>query len=297
MNYLKLIEVDKVETVYYEKFSKNYVFPGEEHNFWEFVYLIRGELEIVAGNRTLLLREGEIIFHKPNEFHSLKSKSDIAPNVIIISFYCNSTSMKIFEQKKYFLPKNLVKYIYEVLEEASIFKKDFGYMYRNEAIDLNKSLGTEQLLYSALETFLVKLIRYEKTYMKKNMIAPSDLANRKLESQDMFENIVIFLNANLDSKINVDIICKKFHISSTKLKNMFKEKMDCGVITYFNLKKMEKAKELIGKKNYAYTEIATMLGFESIHYFSQSFKKKWGMSPSEYEKILENNEVNDFEKN
>ncbi len=284
MNYLKLIEIEKVYTVYYEKFACDYVFEGEQHNFWELVYIIRGELEIRAENNTFILREREIVFHKPNEFHSLKSKGSIPPNVIIVSFYCHSTSMKMFEGKRYNLPKNLVKYIYEILEEASIFKKDFGHMYQNEAIDLNKSLGTEQLLYSALETFLVKLIRYEKTYMQRNLITPSDICNKKLESQDLYESIIIFLNANLDSKITIDDICKKFHISSTKLKSMFKEKMECGPITYFNNRKMEKAKELIDKRSYTYTEIASMLGFESIHYFSLSFKKKWGISPSEYDK-------------
>ncbi len=286
MNYLKLIEIEKIVTVFYEKFSCDYVFEGEKHDFWEFVYVVRGELEIIADNKTVILREGEIIFHKPNEFHSLKSKGCIAPNVVIVSFYCKSSSMKMLESKKYFLPDSLLKYIYEILEEASIFKKDFGHMYKNEFVDLNRSLGTEQLLYHALEIFLVKLIRYEKTYLSKNVISPLNSSNNGKEKYDLFENVVIFLNANLDCKITINDICKKFHISSTKLKNLFKENTGCGVITYFNNLKMDKAKELINKNVYTYTEISGMLGFDSIHYFSKSFKTKWGMSPTDYSKRL-----------
>ncbi|MFV0503400.1 MAG: helix-turn-helix domain-containing protein [Lachnospirales bacterium] len=286
MNCLKLIEVEQIVTVFYEKLAPDYIFAGEKHNFWELVYVIRGELEVTATNKTLSLKEGEIIFHKPNEFHALKSKGGISPNVIIISFYCNSKSMDFFNDKKYYLPKNLVKYIYEIIEEASIFKKDFGFLYQNWDTSISKNIGTEQLLYNALEAFLVRLIRYEKTFTEKNLITPFELRNTKFDNEDLYSNIIIFLNANLDSKVTIKEICKKFHISSTKLKNIFKEKKDCGVITYFNNKKMEKAKELIEKNIYTFTEISSMLGFESIHYFSQSFKKKWGMSPSEYEKSI-----------
>lgn len=288
MNNLKLIEIEKINTVYYEKFSDSYVFSGEKHDFWELVYLARGKLEIEADEKTYILQEGEVIFHKPNEFHALKSFGDIMPNVIIISFYSNSITMKSFENKICLLPKNLVKYLYEILEEAYLLKSDLGYIYESNLIDLNKRFGTEQLLYHALEIFLVKLYRYENTFSEMSLITPREFWNNKLEKQDVYEKIIIYLNANIDGKITVSDICRKFHISNTKLKTIFKERMDCGVITYFNELKMIKAKELINKRLYTYTYISSILGFSSIHYFSQCFKKKWGVSPSEYEEIMIN---------
>lgn len=288
MNDLKLIEVDKIVTVYYEKFSNSYIFPGEKHDFWELVYIARGQLEVMADHREYILHDGEIIFHKPNEFHSLKSIGSM-PNVIIISFHCNSIAMKAFEHKTYFLPKTLVKYIYEILDEAYLLKNDLGYIYENKLIDINKKFGTEQLLYNALETFLVKLFRYENTFMEKSNLTPSEYKNRNLENQDVYEKIIIYLNANIDSRVTVTDICKNFNISNTKLKNLFKEEMGCGVMTYFNELKMLKAKELINKRIYTYTYISSLLGFSSIHYFSQCFKKKWGISPSEYEDSIKTN--------
>jgi AraC-like DNA-binding protein len=38
---------------------------------------------------------------------------------------------------------------------------------------------------------------------------------------------------------------------------------------------------MIREQHYNYTEIAWILGYTSIHYFSRDFKKTAGMSPSE----------------
>ena len=46
--------------------------------------------------------------------------------------------------------------------------------------------------------------------------------------------------------------------------------------------KLKSAVTLIRERNLNFTEIAEVLGFSSVHYFSRLFKKKTGMTPSEY---------------
>ena len=46
--------------------------------------------------------------------------------------------------------------------------------------------------------------------------------------------------------------------------------------------KIECAKTYIREDSYNITQIADMLGYESIHYFSRQFKKITKMSPKEY---------------
>ena len=50
--------------------------------------------------------------------------------------------------------------------------------------------------------------------------------------------------------------------------------------------KVAEAKRLISEGKYRYTEIAEMLGFGSIHYFSRTFKLHTNMTPSGYEKSV-----------
>ena len=50
----------------------------------------------------------------------------------------------------------------------------------------------------------------------------------------------------------------------------------------FNNIKIEKAKEYIRENEKNFTQISDELGFTSIHYFSRLFKKKTGMTLTEY---------------
>ena len=88
----KVINVEKLITVFYMEFSKNFAYDGESHDFWEMVYIDRGEVICTAGKRRFALKGGELTFHKPNEFHALRAGENTAPNVSIITFESDSDS-------------------------------------------------------------------------------------------------------------------------------------------------------------------------------------------------------------
>ena len=79
--------------------NARYSYTGEKHDFWELVYVDKGELEVAADYEGYKLKEGDIIFHKPNEFHNLWANGISAPNVLVISFVCHSPMMSFFENK------------------------------------------------------------------------------------------------------------------------------------------------------------------------------------------------------
>ena len=91
--------VNEIYTVHYFEFSKNYVFEGESHPFWEFVYVDKGEVNAMRDGEEIRLTKGQILFHKPNEFHTLMANGVTAPNILIVSFNCDSEAMKFFENK------------------------------------------------------------------------------------------------------------------------------------------------------------------------------------------------------
>lgn len=51
---------------------------------------------------------------------------------------------------------------------------------------------------------------------------------------------------------------------------------------YFRKLKIDKAKTMIREEEYNITQIANILGYNSIHYFSKQFKGITDMSPTEY---------------
>ncbi len=59
----------------------------------------KGEINIIADTKEFLLKQVEIVFHKPNEFHAMRANGAIAPNVIVISFHTDSKEISYFNDK------------------------------------------------------------------------------------------------------------------------------------------------------------------------------------------------------
>ena len=70
------LHIRKIYSIHYFEYMKDYVFDGESHDFWEFVFVDSGNLFVTAGDQEVLLASNEMIFHKPNEFHALRGDGE-----------------------------------------------------------------------------------------------------------------------------------------------------------------------------------------------------------------------------
>ena len=84
------------------------------------------------------------------------------------------------------------------------------------------------------------------------------------------------------SKVNLDDISYRIGFSKSYIKTQFKLATGFSIIKYFINLKIDKAKKLLSQQKYQICEIADMLGFSSVYYFSRQFKLCTDMSPSEY---------------
>ena len=92
-------DISEIYTIHYFEYFPDFDFAGETHDFWEFIYVDKGEVDIIADHMPIVLHKSEIAFHKPNEFHAVKANGKIAPNLVVISFTCNSPAMSFFRNK------------------------------------------------------------------------------------------------------------------------------------------------------------------------------------------------------
>ena len=92
-----VFNVSRIVTVHYYEFDKSFTFAGESHDFWEMVYVDRGQVMVSRDGEELLLSQGELVFHKPHEFHAIRAHGS-APNFFVISFVCTSAAMQSFER-------------------------------------------------------------------------------------------------------------------------------------------------------------------------------------------------------
>ena len=97
--------------------------------------------------------------------------------------------------------------------------------------------------------------------------------------------ILNYISANYTEEIRVEQIARDYHLDRSYLERTFKR--DTGlsireVITDFRIKK---AQSLLRETSVSVADVAKYSGFGDRLYFSKFFKKKFGMSPSEYRKI------------
>jgi AraC family transcriptional activator of pyochelin receptor len=93
-----------------------------------------------------------------------------------------------------------------------------------------------------------------------------------------------YMLKNMDCPPSLSELSKVAGINEYKLKKGFKETFNHTIFEYLSEARLELAKiDLLEKKKTA-TEIAFELGYSSLQHFSSSFKKKFGVSPSQLRK-------------
>ncbi len=275
-----VINITKIVTMHYFEFDKNFYFPGEVHDFWELVYVDSGEVLITADKNNYVVKRGEIIFHKPNEFHTISSNKKTPSNVFVISFTTVSKSMIYFKNKKMMLPEHLRPYIKTLMREG---KETFDLPFNNPELrelefKANSPFGGQQIIRTTLEQLLILLVRTQEQRSKNPHIFPDK------ESMDnhLVSAILDLLSNNVYGEITVDEICRKLNYSKTYISKIFNKNCRCTIIEYYTDLKIKEAKKLIRENTYTFTEISNMLCFNNPHYFSRVFKKKTNMTPREY---------------
>lgn len=97
-------------------------------------------------------------------------------------------------------------------------------------------------------------------------------------------NIIDYLDSNLDEEITIDNIAGKFHFNRFYLMKMFKKVTGITILEYVNQKKIKSSLNDIVNTDDKILKIALNHGFNSQEYYSETFTKVLGISPTEFRK-------------
>lgn len=284
--YKKEINISKIMTIIYTENDENFDYEGESHDFWEFVYVDNGSFEIHRDEETLVLRQGEFIFHEPNEFHAIKAHQGACFDFFVISFVCKSPAMKILKKCTGKLNEALRPFISLIIKEAqeTYFLEDIlgNYKSNHKILVKNKrAFGGEQMVKNYLEQFLISLIRS----ISDEREVVSFPTKEGMENR-LVEEIKKYIDTNVMEKLDAEEICSQFGYSRAYLSKLFKAQCGITMMKYNAQQKVECAKKLIREKKYSIGQISDMLCFDNPQYFARVFKRITNRTPSEYAKSL-----------
>lgn len=275
-----VLQIDSIITLHYFDYTLHFQFSGEVHDFWEMVYIDHGDVTIVAENTTILLRKNQALFHKPNEFHSIRANDSYA-GVVIITFDTQSPALEYLTHGPIELSSHDKRRISEILKEArATFSEPLDIVNQVTLIKrANAPFGAEQIIKNQIEQLLIHLIRQQ---MLENPL-PQPAAE---DNQMIAARIMKILEDNLCGNLSLDDISEQLSFSKSFLKAQFKKHTGHGIHQTYLQMKIAFSKKLLSEENRSISEISELLGFSSIHHFSKTFKQVVGMPPSSYVKSV-----------
>ncbi len=247
--------------------DRSFSFPGEAHPFWELVYVVDGRVGVTADNRIYVLSAGDLIVHKPMEFHKIWSEDDHV-RVNIYTFVASGKNLSFLENHSGTVNEIAEKQLHELnLIAKQAFSCDEGGL----VMEFRDPVQV-QVFASMLEVLLLEL--------RDNT---SEIGAEEKHSR-MFSTVVTYLNDNLHRQLTVEEIAQRCNISSSMLKKIFRKYTDDGVMAYFSRMKINRAMEMLS----AGTSVATVsekLAYTNQFYFSAVFKRQTGYTPTQYRKM------------
>lgn len=280
----KELVIDSIVTIHYFEYPCDFVFHGESHAFWEFLYVDRGSICVQAGDKSHTLGPGEVIFHEPCEFHAFQATGEKPPNLVVMSFLSDSPFLDYFRNGVFRLTPNERVIISRIIAAAKDCFSTPLNVPSIEKVELreDRPAGYPQLISLYLEQFLLTIYhtRSRMQALDKHLHLSED--EEQLSGEKVLGQIVKYMESHLTEKLTIQDLCTLFSLSRATLEGLFHKEKEMGAIAYFNMLKIDKAKELLRGEAMNITELSYYLSFSSLQYFSRQFKLATGMSPREY---------------
>lgn len=261
------LDISEIYTKFYQEKGTNYNFSGEKHSYWELTYVDKGELLTTIDGVSYHLKQGDLIFYAPMQFHTQSTFEKISSSYLTINFKMNFNHADLLCNKIFSLKRDSYFIVTRLIEELS-----------------NDNLYSNDLSLCYLKELIIQMLRLDNSHFHSK---PTTHMQQTYENE-LLNDILLYIDNNIYEKISVSTLCDHFCISTSMLHSLFRKNMNNTAKNYINELKLSKSKELIRNSTHTLSEISEMLGFSSIHYFSKKFKSYFNISPTEYSKSIYN---------
>lgn len=110
--------------------------------------------------------------------------------------------------------------------------------------------------------------------------AASHIEAGKMEPR--IHRAINLMTADLRREIQIDKLAHTLNLSASRLCHLFKEETGLSPMQYLKAQRMQKAQELLQTTFLNVKEVLLKVGVKDESHFLRDFKKKFGLSPSQY---------------
>ena len=234
-------------------FNNTYRVAMHSHDLWEVVYYSAGHGSVQIGDDIMSFDAGDVFIIPPKLTHSDWSKEGFQ-DIFFTFEYCALSSDTFYRFRD-----NNTQAVFHLLCQ----------MYE---IYVRQDPNRENIINLSYELFF--------QYMY--MLSRGPQKNYYVE---YMRNIIISNMSN--PHFSVETITKEIHLHPNYARDLFSKNVGCTPLQFLLEKRLDYAKQLLASRdlsNYSIREIAYMCGFSDPYYFSRVFRKRIGVSPSDWGK-------------
>lgn len=260
-------QIKEILGYYYQVRNANYTFPGENHDYWELTFIDNGELATTVDDEPYELGEMDLILFSPGQYHTQKTGHSQSVSYLTILFDMEMADPYLITNRVYHAHRDIHNALNEFIKVSN-----------------NDMMYNSELMLCYLKELIIRVLQYD--FLNSSPIASTPMQQRF--ENELLNEIIIYINDTIYEQLTIEEICHKFSISRSSLQTLFKNNLNVAPKQYISDLKLKKSKLLIKESMYTISEIASMLGFTSIHYFSRKFKQQYGITPTDYAKTIYN---------
>jgi len=132
----------------------------------------------------------------------------------------------------------------------------------------------EAVCQNLLEVVLVRLGRQRDIVLSGEAAGP-----RSSRECDLVRR---YIDNHFKENLTLEQLAGLVHINKYYLSHAFRKEFNTSPISYLISRRIQESRFLLAETDHSLSQIAQILGFSSLSYFSKCFRRQEGMSPMEY---------------
>ena len=259
------------------EFSQRCV-PWHWHAALELFYMERGHLECATPGGKVLFEEGSVGLINSNILHTTKPTPDTKEVVQKLHFFdvsliAGAAGSRITE--KYITPLVTCPGL-EVVAIHPHSQKEIELIERVKQSFLldEKQVGYELLIRNCLSEIWLRMFELIKW--------PAEEKKGKNYSRDSLKAMMIYIHEHYHEKMTVEEVAEAGFLSVRECYRIFHDGLHCTPMEYLNEYRIQTACSMLRDSMKSMTQISHECGFNSSSYFTRSFQRSMGCSPTAY---------------
>lgn len=252
----------KLLYVTYSKYEDDWTSLPHTHHFTELCYIRKGNGEYLIDNIRHPVREDDFIIINSNVPHTEISEGDSPMEYIILGVEGLDFSTK--DNSDYFIfncrqnQNDFLFYMNVLLHEMESHRPNH-----------------ELVCQNLLEVLIVNLLRYSDLDFNAVSTVRASRECNKLKH---------YIDSNYMQDITLDTLAEISHLNKYYMVHAFTNLFGTPPVSYLCDVRIKACQELLSSTDLSITDVAHCVGFSSHSYFAQCFRKRCGMTASQYRK-------------